>query len=385
MGNEPKRVLFVHAHPDDETLATGGTIATLVDSGVEVTVLSCTRGERGEVIPAELAHLEGDGPRLAEHRMGELAEAMRILGGDHGHLDHRYLGNPDARQLGREPRHYLDSGMVWGAHGPEPVADPQADSLCSAPLTEVVADIASVIAELQPDTVISYDGQGGYGHPDHLRVHDAAKQAAEMMAVPFFEIVAPDEGAASDGTLLVDVSPVLQRKADAMRAHRTQISVDGDRYSLSSGPSLPIGGDEAYRRVGHLDNEDPGFAGQGLRAKTTTCAIALAVGLGVGLLGTIHHQSTLTLFGAALPLGAIAALLIAAALLVGVRLVFDHRVPSLSASLGIIAVLLVFAQPGPGGSVLIPADPVGYAWTFGTPFIAALVLAWPRLPAGPRG
>ncbi|HEU4807029.1 MAG TPA: PIG-L family deacetylase, partial [Homoserinimonas sp.] len=182
MRMDSRQVLFVHAHPDDETIATGGTIATLIDAGVGVSVLTCTRGELGEVIPPELAHLEGDGPRLAEHRVGELAEAMRILGVD----DHRYLGEADARLGDLPPRRYLDSGMVWGEAGPEPVADPDDEALCSAPLDEVVADIASVIADIQPSAVVSYDANGGYGHPDHIRTHQAAREAAGVMAVPFF-------------------------------------------------------------------------------------------------------------------------------------------------------------------------------------------------------
>lgn len=385
MGNESKRVLFVHAHPDDETLATGGTIAALVDSGAEVTVLSCTRGEHGEVIPPELATLEGDGPRLAEHRMAELTEAMRILDGGQGRLNHRYLGNADARQPGLEPRRYLDSGMVWGPNGPEPLAQPEPHSLCSAPLEEVVGDIAAVISELRPNAVVSYDERGGYGHPDHIRVHDAATRAAQTMVVPFFEIVPPDGVTASEDLLRMDVSPVVSRKAEAMRAHRTQIAVDGDRYALSSGPSLPIGAEEVYRRVEEADGEDPGFSEQGVGTRIVTCLIALAAGLGAGVLGTIHHQSTVSLFGAAVPAGLIVALLIVAALLAGLRVVFDHRAPATFAAIGLIVVLLIFAQPGPGGSVLIPADPIGSVWTFGAPVIAAFVLAWPRLTSQARG
>jgi N-acetyl-1-D-myo-inositol-2-amino-2-deoxy-alpha-D-glucopyranoside deacetylase len=93
-------VLFVHAHPDDETIVTGGTIAKLVDLGAAVTVLTCTRGELGEVIPDEFKHLEGAGAELAQFRTGELHSAMHIL----GVTDHRFLGETSARWAGREPR-----------------------------------------------------------------------------------------------------------------------------------------------------------------------------------------------------------------------------------------------------------------------------------------
>ena len=92
-----ERVLFVHAHPDDESITTGGTMALLVERGSQVTLVTCTRGERGEVIPADLAGLEGDGAALATVRTEELATALAAL----GVVDHRFLGGPGARcQLG---------------------------------------------------------------------------------------------------------------------------------------------------------------------------------------------------------------------------------------------------------------------------------------------
>ena len=108
-GLRAERVLFVHAHPDDETIATGGTIAALVDAGAEVTIVTCTRGELGEVMPDDLARLRGDEAALAAHREGEIAEAMRDL----GVRDHRFLGDPEARTHGLPARVYRDSGMVW--------------------------------------------------------------------------------------------------------------------------------------------------------------------------------------------------------------------------------------------------------------------------------
>jgi N-acetyl-1-D-myo-inositol-2-amino-2-deoxy-alpha-D-glucopyranoside deacetylase len=87
-----ERVLFVHAHPDDESITTGGTIATLLDAGAHVTVLTCTRGELGEVIPADLQHLLESPEALGAYREKELAAAMAAL----GVTDHRYLGDDDA-------------------------------------------------------------------------------------------------------------------------------------------------------------------------------------------------------------------------------------------------------------------------------------------------
>ena len=136
----PERVLFVHAHPDDESISTGGTIATLIDRGARVTVVTCTRGELGEVIPAELKYLEGSGEPLAEVRTAELASAMAIL----GVTDHRFLGDANARWADRAPRRYTDSGMQWGEHGAEPLSTTSEDSLCAAPLGEVAAGVGGI-------------------------------------------------------------------------------------------------------------------------------------------------------------------------------------------------------------------------------------------------
>ncbi|HEU4807391.1 MAG TPA: PIG-L family deacetylase, partial [Homoserinimonas sp.] len=254
---------------------------------------------------------------------------------------------------------------------------------CSAPLDEVVADIASVIADIQPSAVVSYDANGGYGHPDHIRTHQAAREAASVMAVPFFEIVASDHPAPA-GAQTVDVTAVRGRKIRALQAHRTQITVDGDHFALSSGPSIPIPVEESYRRVDGSE-PDPPFHQQSLPARAVACAVALVLGLGVGLLGTVTHPSTTTVAGVSIPAGLIAAMIVVVAMMVGLRLVFGSRAPATFAALGLVTVLLVFAQAGPGGSVLIPANLPGYVWTFGVPLIAALVIVWPRLPPRAEG
>lgn len=397
--NEPRQgeargdhYLFVHAHPDDETISTGGTIATLIDRGDGVTVLSCTRGERGEVIPEELRYLEGQGPQLAALRERELAEAMRAL----GVTDHRFLGDADARHPGLAPRRYLDSGMVWGADGrPEPIADPGNDSLCSAPLIEVVADIARVIDETGADVVISYDERGGYGHPDHRRAHDAALQAAEMLGVPFYAIVEPglfdDPGEAGAPTgnelgiadLEIDVTPVLERKTEALRAHATQVTVLGDRFALSSGPSRPIPTVEGFRLIDEDQEWDDDLDAELRRpsrsASIVTGALALLMGLVIGALLTVNHQLTTVIFGVTIPTGLIVVLLIVAGLLVGLRIVFDGRIVAACVALGIVIAGSVLSQLGPGGSVLVPGNTAGYVFTFGPVVIALLVLGWPSV------
>jgi N-acetyl-1-D-myo-inositol-2-amino-2-deoxy-alpha-D-glucopyranoside deacetylase len=358
----PERVLFVHAHPDDESISTGGTIATLVDRGAAVTVLTCTRGERGEVIPPELAHYEGS-PDLVPIREEELRTALREL----GVVDGRFLGARDARRPGLPERLYLDSGMRWGADGPEPVSDPHPRSLCAADLGEVAADIATVILDVDPDVVVTYDERGGYGHPDHVRAHDAARRAAEVLKVPFYTVLPEDSTV--DPTLRVDVRPVLDRKRSALAAHRTQLVVDSDRFQLSNGEWHPIATTESFRRLRLTASEEPKPTALSL---ILAGVMALLLGAALGLLGTIGHQH-------AAPIGIMLSLVAVAGLIVGLRLIFDGRMVPLLAAIGVIGAEAALAMPGMGGSVLIPSNVIGYAWTLGPVLIAVVALGWPRI------
>jgi len=363
----PERVLFVHAHPDDETLATGATIATLVDSGALVTVLTCTRGELGEVIPASLQGLSG--AALGEYRLGELRAALAVLGVP----DHRVLGDRNARWEGRDPRQYLDSGMRWGESGAEPLESTDGRSLSAAEVGEVAADIAAVILAVDPDVVVSYAADGGYGHPDHVRAHEATRTAAEVLNVPFYTV---DSDGARRGPVVVDPAPVIDRKRRALEAYATQVTVTGDEYALSSGGPRPIGAPESFTR---LRTQEPSFKDYGIVAKIVTLLIAGALGLFAGALLTAAHQATVAVAGVPIPWGLLAGLLVVAALLVGLRIVFETRAVALAAGVGFLGASALLALQSAGGSVLVPDNPVGYAWTFGPVLIGAVVLAWPSL------
>jgi N-acetyl-1-D-myo-inositol-2-amino-2-deoxy-alpha-D-glucopyranoside deacetylase len=376
-----EHVLFVHAHPDDETIGTGGTIATLVDRGAGVTVLTCTRGERGDVIPADIKVLEGDGPALAEHRVKELSNAMAILGVE----DHRFLGSRDARQPGFEPRRYLDSGMVWGESGPETLGELDPDSLAAADFGEVAADVAAVIVSSGADAVVSYDPNGGYGHPDHILAHEAALRAAEVMGVPFYSIVAPGDPLADDD-LTVDVSAAFERKTEALKAHRSQLTVDGDRFVLSSGPYLAIGSSESFRRMTARPTGFGSWQQLRLTEKVVTSLLSLLVGVAAGGICTVNHQLVLSVGAVRFPIGVVVSLAIVAALLIGSRIVFESRIPASLAAVGVLGALAILTLGGAGGSVLVPANPAGYTWTYGATIVVAVVLAWPRFARSvPRG
>lgn len=161
------RLLFVHAHPDDETLTCGVTMASHVAAGDDVHVLTCTLGEEGEVIPRELAHLEGHpDDLLGEHRLGELRRALRAVGAT-GHI------------LGAEPGRrskYRDSGMAGSP------AAARHEAFVNADLDTAASEVATVVDEVGADVVITYDAFGGYEHPDHIQTHRVTRRALELLA-----------------------------------------------------------------------------------------------------------------------------------------------------------------------------------------------------------
>lgn len=365
-----ERVLFVHAHPDDETIATGGTIAVLLDAGAGVTVLTCTRGERGEVVPPELQHLSGED--LGAYRERELAAAMSVLGVS----DHRFLGTESACAIGTLPHRYRDSGMQWGPHGAEPLgvdvetaAATERDhiaewpTLTEADLEAVAADVAAVIADVQPTAVVSYDSRGGYGHPDHIRAHDAAEMAAFAMGIPFYTIVADGASVASD--LRVDVARVRDRTVRALEAYRTQLTVAGNSIIHSGGQIEPLREVEAFR----LTHTSHGFswAALGTTGRVTACIVALIAGVTFAMVGTVHYDLA----------GAGVSLALSAGLLVGLRLLFRTRIVAGFAALGLVLVVGAFSFESPGGSVLIPASVAGFTWSYGVVAIALVALVWP--------
>ena len=375
MAHGGENVLFVHAHPDDESISTGGTIATLVDRGSMVTVLTCTRGELGEVVDADLQVAIETSEQLGDVREHEIAEAMTIL----GVTDHRFLGDGGARWDGSETRRYLDSGMQWGETGAEPLDVASARSLTAAPIGEIAADIAAVIADVNPSAVVSYNAWGGYGHPDHIRAHEAARRAADVMGVPFYAIE-PRQSAA-EITVSVDVSAVLQRKRAALGAYRTQLVIDGESFSGANGVPEAIERIESYRRILPPVEEsvDNSFAAQSLSVKIFTSVVVLLLGLMAGLVLTAVHQSTVTIGGFAVPWAAIVGLLASFALLAGLRIVFDSRIVPIIAAVGEVTSALVLSSPVAGGSVLVAANTAGYLWTYGLPVVVFFVLAWPRI------
>jgi N-acetyl-1-D-myo-inositol-2-amino-2-deoxy-alpha-D-glucopyranoside deacetylase len=379
---EPERVLFVHAHPDDETIATGGTLATLVDRGAVVTLVTCTRGERGEVIPADLQSALASPEAMAELREGELRRAVGIL----GVTDHRFLGDANARWGDRTPRRYVDSGMRWGAAGAEASGEYDPASLTSADFGDVAADIAAVLLAVQPHAIVSYNEWGGYGHPDHIRAHQAARRAAEVYGVPFFA-VEPDESSAQT-PIRVDVSAVFDRKRAALEAYRSQATVSGDDFALSNGVSHPIDRVERFRQIA-VDEDGPAqFSEQSWSGRIALSAIGAIVGGAAAALVTVFNQTTAKVFGIEVWSGTIIGIALIAALLVGFRLAFGTRVVAFWAAAAMVVVVGLFSVQSAGGTVLIPLTPSGIVWAVAPLLVGLLVLLWPigrRRPIRIRG
>lgn len=266
-----RRLLLVHAHPDDETINNGTTMARYVAEGAHVTLVTCTLGEEGEVLVPALAHLAADAEdRLGEHRQGELAAAMAAL----GVTDHRLLGG-----AGR----FRDSGMIGTPANDRPTCFWRAD------LREAADLLVPIIREVRPQVVVTYDENGGYGHPDHIQAHRVATYAIDLAAVPSYRLdlgpawevpkvywnalprsyvaegvermkaagsdffgaasvddlpfVVPDEAVSAR----VDGAAYIDRKLDAMRAHATQIAVDGPFFALSNHLGMEAWSLEFYR------------------------------------------------------------------------------------------------------------------------------------------
>src|SRR5438067_5618478 len=152
-------MLLVHAHPDDETIETGATMTKYAADGAHVTLVTCTLDEEGEILVPDLVHLAADKEDgLGQHRIGELAEAMRAL----GVTDHRFLGGP-----GR----WRDSGMMGLSTNDNPACFWQAD------LDEAVGELVRIVREVRPQVGVTYNENGGFGHPDHIQSHRVAVAA----------------------------------------------------------------------------------------------------------------------------------------------------------------------------------------------------------------
>lgn len=282
MTTPDRRILLVHAHPDDESLNNGVTMAKYVAEGAHVTLVTCTLGEMGEILVPELEHLAADrDDGLGEHRAGELASAMAEL----GVTDHRMLGG-----AGR----FRDSGMKWDENGHATAADEIHDNaFWHADLTEAATALVEIIREVRPQVLVTYDDFGNYGHPDHVQAHRVAHYAADLAGARSYR---PDLGEAWDVSKIywvamsasrfrdglrtlresgdtttfegmdadnlppfaiedeyldavIEAPDFIQAKLAAMKAHRSQITEDGMFFAGGMDMAAVVWGSEFYRLV----------------------------------------------------------------------------------------------------------------------------------------
>jgi N-acetyl-1-D-myo-inositol-2-amino-2-deoxy-alpha-D-glucopyranoside deacetylase len=264
---ESPRLLFVHAHPDDETLTTGATIAHYAAVGAQVRVVTCTLGEEGEVIGERWAQLAVDrADQLGGFRIGELSAALNALG--------------------IEAPVFLGGAGRWRDSGMEGTPPRHRQRFIDADPREAVGALVGIIRELRPHVVVTYDANGGYGHPDHIHAHEVTVAAltasggtefpGEPWTVPkvYWTVMSKSAMAAGLNALedippewlrvtiddipfgypddaidaVMEVPDQLRAKVAALRAHATQVSVapNGRSCALSSNWAMPIGAIEHY-------------------------------------------------------------------------------------------------------------------------------------------
>ncbi len=265
-------LVAVHAHPDDESLSMGGTLARYAAAGVRVTVITATLGEQGEVRQSALAGLTAErSDQLGGYRYTELRSACAALG-----ADFQLLGG-----IGR----FRDSGMAGSDSARRPRAFVRAGA--DGPDHDLaIGLLASAFDELAPDVVLTYAADGGYGHPDHVAAHQVAVAAAppgirvcavvkprQATLAALAELPVPPgyrPGRGEDLGFLVDDAdvavpldaPARGRRGHALAAHASQLDLlpggfaltnlvaqpllPVEYYRLLAGPPLPAGADDLF-------------------------------------------------------------------------------------------------------------------------------------------
>lgn len=402
------RILFVHAHPDDESSSTGATMSFYAEAGAQVSLLTATRGEMGEVIPEELKHLEASHPAcrdggagLGRVREAELAQALKVL----RVKEHAFLGQGFAPVAGGVSA-YPDSGMSWGPDGRatvNPAAAP--DSLTRSELLPQAQALSVALARLKPHVLVTYDAGGGYGHPDHVRTHQMTAEALRMVigteAEPLMVWGLEGDFLPDDSRLQAVIDGNLKAKREAMAAHVTQLTVTSDTtFEYSNGVEQKISARETYRLlysgpgveadrgqfVGTAASTRPELAGGKapelepvLPSPTNSALTALGMGLLAGCAGTFYHAHLwYSQSGSYLPWGSLLAVLTLLLACIWVNERARSSWPGVLAALTAFVLTYAFSNFKEEGYLILlnPQYPVGMAgtvWVLGT--LGAAVLA----------
>jgi len=355
-----RRVLLVHAHPDDESLFTGHVIADAMDRGAEVFLLTLTRGERGKVKLADLKPLEGRNAQMGAFRTAELINALDQFSTETAAVKHEFAGT----------RHYLDSGVrlnSWGKPTRKRILDEM--SLAAVATAVIADDILKVMNKFKPDAVVTYNSKGGFGHPDHKKAYDATTMAIRKYAKSnkppqLWTIAEPGErfDAAIGGP------KTAARKKAALSAHASQVLINEETYSLVSGKETRFDAPERLRKssVSSWNSIKPW-----LRSLW-----ALPLGVFVGLIGTLLHHSRTT-EGA--PIGLALALVLVVSVALALRMLRRSRGALYLMAIGFIWTLLNRNPQHPWKWDIATRADLTSAWVNWSLIALILILIFPRL------
>jgi N-acetyl-1-D-myo-inositol-2-amino-2-deoxy-alpha-D-glucopyranoside deacetylase len=359
-----RRVLFVHAHPDDESLSTGHVIADRVAAGADVMVLTLTRGERGKMKLVELKALEGNLAAMGAFRTNELINALKEFGTAEIQVQHRFAGT----------RAYLDSGMRINAFG-KPGKPKNLDEMALSAVTpSVIADeVIKAIKDFRPEAVVTYNRNGGFGHPDHRAAFEGTALALRKVAkanagrAPKFWVIA-EPGERFDVTI-GNESTTAVRKA-ALNAHASQIILGSETYSLTPSKELRYDAPDRLRLIRRPSAWLPA-------RKVLFSLWGLPLGVLLAVAGTLLH-SIHTSGVEQTPIGLIVAIIMTGSLGLGLRLLRSSLGALYLMSLGFYASIW-YLDAGRPGSTLIADNELGAWWVYGSSLLLAVILLFPRL------
>lgn len=350
-----KRLLLVHAHPDDEAIYTAHLIAQTVAQGGEVLIVTLTRGERGKTQVPELAALNGDPLAMADYRENELRNSATILG-----AQFQVLGT----------RAYKDTGMrINGLGKPSRPRRISEQSLVSASIKVVSGELVKVLKEFRPDTVVTYNSRGGFGHPDHKATHHATvlalRQYRPKGRPPKFWVIA-EPGERFDAE--ISGAETAEQKRLALQAHRSQVLVQGDEYSFARDELHRVDAPERFR----LTSPTPIVALRPL----LTFFWAIPLGALVAIAGTLLHQTTLV---SGAQIGLWVSLAMVGSLALALRMLRNSRGALYLMSASLAGTIFWLSQNNESGEILIPGNLNGLIWAYGSIGVCFVIMLFPRL------
>jgi N-acetyl-1-D-myo-inositol-2-amino-2-deoxy-alpha-D-glucopyranoside deacetylase len=358
---QPKRLLLVHAHPDDESLFTGHVIADRMAEGAEVYVLTLTRGERGKVKLADLKSLEGRHTAMGAFRTAELMNAIQAYNSEEKRVRHAFAGT----------RSYLDSGMRINSFG-RPARKRMLDEMSlSAAATQVIADdIFKVLKEFRPDAVVTYNRKGGFGHPDHKKAYEATAMAIRQFAkthrAPALWVIA-EPGERFD-VKVGNVATAAVKKA-ALEAHASQVQTFDQTYSLVANKEIRYDEPEKLR----------------LSTPSSWNSVkpwlhsfwALPAGVLTGVAGTMLHL--IQTQDNVIPVGLVVALLMVGSLALALRILRRSRGALYLMAIGFLITIFQLAGNQPGGEQFVTNSTISAWWLYGSSALLGLIMLFPRI------